>query len=208
MKSKKSVLFFILFLFFGGTVQAKDVYDIPSVRPILNPLYPSSSELSLGFAYFPIGAFNKHIGIGGSYQTFLTENSVWEVISAYYAVEMPSGLKNALIQSYGASESDFAVLQFMAKTGYSWSPFYTKSILFNSKLIHSRTFLNFSGGIAGYKIESPPLVSVGFGQNYYFGESSGLKFGVDYMHFFKNNKYIQDQLTINLGYLFMWGGDE
>lgn len=202
----KFIIFILLFL--GVNAFAKDVYDIPQVRPILNPLYPSDNELSLSLSYFPIGAFNKHIGFGGSYLNFVNENHVWEVLSAYYFIESASGLKQVLLETYGASESEFAVLQYMAKTGYSWSPFYSKSILFNSTLIHSRTFLSFSAGLASFKIESPPLMSVGFGQNFYFGDGKGLKIAVDYIHFFKKNDFIQNQLTISAGLLFAWGSDE
>lgn len=187
---------------------AKDVYDIPEVKPILNPLYPASSELSVTASYFPVGAFNKHLGLGLSYMNYITPNHAWEVISLYGFMEMPSSLKKALIESYGATEDNFAVLQGMAKTGYAWVPFYSKSILFNSSLIHSRTFLSFSAGAASFKIESPPLVSVGFAQDFYFGVGKGFKFAVDFLHFFNKNKYIQDQLTISFGFTFIWGGND
>lgn len=209
MKNKTiATAIYLSTLFFAFSAQAKDVYDIPEIKPILNQLYPSDSEFSVNFSYFPVGAFNKHLGLGGSYLTFMNPNHVWEVISASYFMESASGLKKTLIESWGAQESEFAVLQYVAKTGYSYMPFYSKSILFNSTLVHSRTFLSFGGGVAGFKIESPPLVSIGFAQNFYFGEGKGFKFAVDFLHFFKNNKYIQDQLTISLGILFAWGDGE
>lgn len=204
----KNKLIFLLLFGFGAYSQAKDVYDLPEVKPIINMLYPSTSEISLNLAYFPIGAFNKHIGFGGSYLYFPDPNHAWEVISASYFMESASGLKQTLIETWGAREEDFAVLQYMAKTGYSYVPFYSKSILFNSYLIHSRTLLNFSAGIASFKIEQPPLIAVGFGQNFYYGSGKGVKFEVDYLHFFKNNNYIQDQLTISLGLVFAWGENE
>lgn len=209
MKNNYFQKFILIALFFiSGPVLAKDVFDIPPVSPILNPLYPSDHEVSLNLSYYPIGAFNKHIGFGGSYLNFINENHVWEVLTAYYFVESPSGLKQVLKESYGAGENEFAVLQYMAKTGYAWSPFYSKSILFNSTLVHSRTLLNFSAGMASFKVESPPLLSVGFGQNFYFGEGKGLKLAVDYIHFIKKNDFIQNQLTISAGLLFAWGDDE
>lgn len=202
--------FFVFFIlaFLSLNVFAKDVYDIPEIKPILNPLYPAAHELSLTGAYFPVGAFNKHLGLGGTYMYYFTPNHAWEVLTGYGFTELPSSLKKVLIESYGASEDDFAVLQGLAKTGYSWVPFYTKSILFNSTLIHSRTFFGFSAGAASFKIESPPLVSVGFAQDYYFATGTGLKFAVDFLHFFSRNKYIQDQLTISFGLTFVWGSSD
>ena len=209
MKNKLAAAFILLTLIFcDRTANAKDVYDIPEVKPILNPLYPAVPEASFGLSYFPVGAFNKHIGIGGAYMTYLDATTAWEVVSAQYFMEMQSGLKKALIETYGASEKDFAVLQYLLKTGYNWVPFYSKSILFNSSLIHSRTFLGVSAGLAGFKIETPPLIGLGFGQNYYFDKGKAVKFAVDYVHFFKSNQYIQDQLTISVGIAFAWGKDE
>lgn len=205
---KNKLLALLLCLIFPSVLLAKDVYDLPEVKPIINMLYPSNSELSFNLSYFPIGAFNKHIGLGGSYLYFPNPNHAWEVISASYFMESASGLKKTLIESWGAKEQDFAVLQYMVKTGYSYVPFYSKSILFNSYLIHSRTLLSVSAGIAAYKIEQPPMVGIGFGQNFYYGTGKGIKFEVDYLHFFKKNNYIQDQLTISLGLLFAWGDSE
>lgn len=205
----KTNFFIFAFLFsISFSLHAKDVYDIPEVKPILNPLYPASHEFSVTGAYFPVGAFNKHLGLGGSYLYYVNPNHAWEVLSAYGFTELPSSLKTVLIESYGASESDFAVLQGLVKTGYQWVPFYTKSIFFNSTLIHSRTFFGFSVGAASFKIETPPLFSVGFAQDYYIAQNTGLKFAVDFLHFMSKNKYIQDQLTISFGLTFIWGNDE
>jgi hypothetical protein len=204
----KNKFLLVLILLSFNFANAKDVYDIPELKPILNPLYPADSELSLNVAYFPVGAFNKHLGFGASYMTFFGTNHAWEVLSAYTFTELPAGLKQTLVESYGATESNFAVLQSMVKTGYAWVPFYSKSILFNSSLIHSRTFLGVSAGIASYKIESPTLVSAGFAQDFYYGIGKGFKFAVDYIHFFKENKYIQNQITISFGLTFIWGGND
>ena len=209
MKSNFRGLFITgLILVAALQAQSKDVYDIPELKPILNPLYPADSELTLTAAYFPVGAFNKHIGLGGTYMTYFGPNNAWEVLSAYTFTELPSSLKKTLIDSYGATDENFAVLQNLVKTGYSWIPFYSKSILFNSTLVHSRTFLGVSAGIANYKIESPTLLSAGYAQDFYFGDGKGFKFAVDYIHFFKENKYIQDQMTISLGFTLIWGKNE
>lgn len=207
MKSK-IILSFILFLGVAGISQAKDVYDIPQVTPIINQLYPSANELNLKLAYFPIGAFNKHIGFGASYLRLDNPNHGWEVLSAYYFLEAPASLKNAVIDSFGADPKSFPVLKYMLKTGYTYVPFYSKSILFNSTLVHSRTYLNASAGVADYQIEKPMLASIGFGQNFYFGTDYGVKLEVDYINFFKKSPYIQNQLTISLGMVFAWGGNE
>lgn len=203
-----SVLFIFLLMLFGNVARAKDVYDVPEVAPIMNKLYPSNGELALKLAYFPIGAFNKHIGVGASYLRLDNPNHGWEVLSGYYFVEMPSSLKNTAIELYNKPAADFPVLKYMIKTGYSYVPFYSKSILFNSYLIHSRTFLNVSAGLADYQIEKPVFVSMGYGQNFYFGKNKAINFDVAYVNFFRKSSYIQNQLTISFGMVFAWGDNE
>ncbi|MEQ1723174.1 MAG: hypothetical protein ABL930_08345, partial [Pseudobdellovibrio sp.] len=90
----------------------------------------------------------------------------------------------------------------------TYVPFYSKSILFNSYLVHSRSYLNASVGVADYQIEKPLLVSIGFGQNFYFGTDYGVKIELDYLNFFKKSTYIQNQLTISVGLVFAWGENE
>lgn len=207
MKNKERLSVILLFLIsvLAGPTAWADIYDTPEVTPIAGQLHPSGSELNLKTSYFPIGAFNKYIGFGGSYLNMYGPVHGWEVLTGYYFVESPSGLKGAVISSFGAQESDFAVLKYLFKTGYTYVPFYSKSILFNSSLIHSRTYLNISAGMADYQIEKPALISAGYGQNFYFGRNYGLKLEVDYMHFFKQNSYIQDQLTLSAGLVISWG---
>lgn len=200
-----------LLVFLSGLPQAAqaDVYDVPEVTPIINRLYPSTGEFSLKVAYFPIGAFNKHLGLGASYLRLDNPNHGWEVISGYYFLEMPSGLKKVVMAPpYNVTSDIFPVLKYMVKSGYNYVPFYSKSILFNSYLIHSRTFLNISAGISDYQIEKPLFASVGYGQNFYFGKNKALNFDVAYVNFFKKSSYIQNQLTISLGMVFAWGESE
>lgn len=207
MKNKLKIAL-LVGIIFGINVYAKDVYDAPEITPVINQLYPSKNELSIKVAYFPIGAFNKHLGIGGSYLSLENPNHGWEIISGYYFLEIPSGLKSSVIDSFSADPGSFPVLRYMIKTGYTYVPFYSKSILFNSSLVHSRSYLNVSAGLSDFKIESPPFISFGYGQNFYFGNSYGTKFEVDYVQFFKKNNYIQNQLTISAGIVFSWGADD
>lgn len=207
MRNKAILLTFLLILA-AGAAHAKDVYDVPEVTPIINKLYPSTGELALKLAYFPIGAFNKHIGVGATYLRLDNPNHGWEVLSGYYFIEMPSGLKNAVIEGFGAQAQTFPVLKYMLKTGYNYVPFYSKSILFNSYLIHSRMFLNLSAGVSDYQIEKPMFASFGYGQNFYFGKNKAVNIDVAYVNFFKKNSYIQNQLTISFGIVFAWGDSE
>lgn len=182
-----------------------DVYDTPQLEPILNRLHPSTHELNLKVGYFPVGGFNKHMGFGGSYTQFITPNHGWEVLSGYFVSEQESELKQTLIQYWNAKEEDFAVLSYLVKTGYTYAPFYTKSIFFNRFMVHSKSYVNASAGIADLKIETAPFVSVGLAQNFYFAENWGVKFEFDYFNFFKQSEYIQNHINIGVGIVYSWG---
>ena len=206
---KNKIVFSALFiLLVANSAKAKDVYDTPEVTPIIDQLYSSTSELSFKMAYFPIGAFNKHAGLGVSYLNLSNPVHGWEVLSGYYFLEMPSGLKNSVIESFGAKANSFPVLKYMLKTGYTYVPFYSKSILFNSYLVNSRSYLNASAGIADFQIETPAFLSIGYGQNFYSSKDYGFKIEVDYLYFFKKSNYIQNQLTISFGLVMAWGDSE
>lgn len=197
-----------MFFFFSNFAYAKDIYDTPDIKPINNQLYPEGAELNLKTIYFPIGAFNKYLGVGATYLQMLSPTSGWEVLSGYYFLENKASLQQTVIQYYGATAADFPLLKYLVKTGYSYVPFYSKSILFNSSLIHSRTYLNVSGGISDYTIEKPLFATVGYGMNFYFGSKFGFKLEIDFFHFFKKNSYIQDQLSIALGLNYTWGSND
>jgi len=100
----------------------------------MNKKYGLSDELTLQAGYFPVGAFNKYVGLGGSYTTVFNGNHAWEVINGIYTIEMAAGLKKDLIDFYAGSEDQFAVLKYLATTNYIYSPFYSKSLLFNSSV--------------------------------------------------------------------------
>ena len=63
-------------------------------------------------------------------------------------------------------------------------------------------------GVSDYQIEKPPFISVGYGQNFYFGKNKAFNFDVAYVNFFKKSSYIQNQLTISFGMVFAWGESE
>jgi hypothetical protein len=197
-------IIYVLYLFFSVQSLAVDVYDAEDVPLVSNPIYIFDHEVGARFDYFPVGAFNKHMGFSAEYTHYITDqNFAWSVLAGK-SLEIESSLKTSLIESYGAQKSDFLVLNYYAKVGLSYVPFYTKNILFNSLQIHSKTFLNFDLGFADYTYKSTPFVAIGFAQSYYQTPSIGYKFNFDYMFHTTKEKYLLNQFVVGISMIYSW----
>lgn len=203
----KSILTLIFCLFSFSGAQAADVYEPIELKAVSNPQYMYDREVSVGFDYYPVGAFNKHVSLFGSYMEYFNDYYSAFFVKFGKAFELESTLKTALIESYGAQQDTFLVMNYYAKAGASYIPFYTKNIIFNNYLIHSRTFFNLNAGIVDYTYKQIPTISFGFAQNYYLKNQHGLKFDFEYMMHLTEDRYLLNQFVVSLGYVFSWSSD-
>lgn len=106
---------------------AVDVYNAEEIPLVSSPVYIFDHELGVRFDYFPVGAFNKHIGLSGEYTHFIKdENFSWTILAGK-SIEIESSLKANLVEGYGAKTTDFLVLNYYAKGGISYVPFIPKT---------------------------------------------------------------------------------
>ena len=183
---------------------AVDVYNAEEVPLVSTPIYVFDHEIGLRFDYFPIGAFNKHVGLSGEYTHFIeNQNFSWTLLAGK-SIEIESSLKANLVENYGGSLTDFLVLNYYAKGGVSYVPFYTKNIFFNSLQIHSKTFVNLDVGFADYTYKSTPFVSIGFAQSYYQTAQFGYKFNFEYFFHTTKEKYLLNQFVIGISMIYSW----
>ncbi len=194
----------VLSLLFSLDSWAVDVYNAEEIPLVSSPVYIFDHELGIRFDYFPVGAFNKHIGLSGEYTHFIKdENFSWTLLAGK-SIEIESSLKTNLVEGYGAKTTDFLVLNYYAKGGISYVPFYTKNIFFNSLQIHSKTFLNLDIGFADYTYKSTPFVSIGFAQSYYQTPSFGYKFNFEYFFHTTKEKYLLNQFVVGVSMIYSW----
>src|SRR4051794_38040737 len=123
-----------LVILFSSVVFA-DVYDRPQFETVMSKKYRMRSELTLDAGYLPIGSYSKYTTAGAAYTYQVNVVHGWEVLNYWGAQEIRQNLKKELLNSYGAVEEDFAVLKSIVTSNYVYSPFYTKSILFNSSVV-------------------------------------------------------------------------
>ncbi len=209
---KNMLSFFIILLI--RMIATADIYDVPPTELVMNKKFHISNELNLQLGYVPTGSFSKYGLIGISYAKFFTPNHGWEVLNLLYSHELQTSLKKTLLapppDGYGdlVSSSDLAQQKALITTGYLLSPFYTKSLLFNSKLIYSQTTFPFSAGVGLFNIETVPVVSFGMEQTFFMTKNSAVKFDFRYINYFSKNETLKNNLNIVIGYAMNFGSQQ
>lgn len=202
-----------LLLFLPLVVKA-DIYDVPSTELVMNKKFNTSNELILQLGYVPTGSLSKYGLFGLSYANYFSANHGWEVVNALYSLELPTGLKRTLLapppQGYGdlVFPKDLAQQTALVTTGYLLSPFYTKSLLFNSSLIYSQTTFPFSAGVGLFNIGAVPVISFGLVQTFFMNKTGSLKFDFRYVNYFSRNETLKNNFNLVVGYAFNFGGSK
>lgn len=199
------ILLFALSLGLFLPVARADVYDLPATEIVMNKKYRLMDEMTGEIGYLPVGAFNKYAVAGLSYTHLFSDSQGWEVLNAMYAMELQASLKKDLIAGFGAKASDFAVLRVLATTNYVFSPFYTKSLLFNSRIVHSQLSFVIGGGMADFTILTAPAVDVGLIQRFFLGRKTSLKLDFRYYAFFSEQKTVRNHITLVAGWAYNFG---
>lgn len=199
--------FFLIFAIFisAACLARADVYDLPVAETVMNKKYKLKDETTLGVGYLPVGAFNKYALVGASYTHLFNDTHGWEVLNANYAIELQASLKKDLIDLYGADESKFAILKYLATTNYVFSPYYSKSVLFNSSIVHSQLSFLIGAGVANYSILTAPAIDVGVIQRFFIGQDTSLKFDFRYYTFISDNKTVRNHISLMAGIAFNFG---
>ena len=160
----KKILFVLLILpLVWPLVSRGDIFDIPKVHTVLNKKYDIKNDITAEFGYLPKDAFAKYLAFGGSYTRTFSDFTSWEVVNAFYTLELPAGLKRQLID-YGAgqwSDANFASQRFLVTSNIVFSPVYTKNLLFNSSTVYSQFSFAMGAGVAGFSLATVPAIDAG-----------------------------------------------
>lgn len=215
------ILFFILSLTVGlaqtTIAQGRDFFELPKPEPVMNKMFVSKNDLTLSTGYFPMNSFGKYVLFGGSYTRYFGDVHGWEVLSGQLALEQRTSLKRDLLEpsngytnvSTGVArpitENDFATLQYMITTSYVYSPFYMKSLFFNSSQVHMRMSILFGVGMAQFQTLSCPMTNTGIVQKFMFTNDHAVSFEARYMTFITSDETVRDNIALNFGYSWTWG---
>jgi outer membrane beta-barrel protein len=203
---KKGICFMLLF--FSLFAEA-DVFDTPKLETVMNRKYKVTNEFDFNVGYFPVGAYNKYVSVGGVFSYLLSEGHAWEVVNFNYMIELQSSLKKVLQTTPPFNQpplsefsNNLAVMKYLVTTNYVYSPFYTKALSFNSSIVHTQTSFAVGGGVGNYNIGTFPVVDLGLVQRFFFGEASSFKFDVRFYKFFTSQETVYNHLSLIFGYTF------
>jgi outer membrane beta-barrel protein len=197
----KIIAFLALMLCMSGTSQA-DIYDVPKVTTVQNRIHDYSSELTVQGGYLPMDPFTKYISYGGSYTYFFSDFTAWEVVNANMNSPLVSGLRTDLQESFRAEPARFEVLQYHITSNLSFTPLYTKNLLFNSKIVYSEISFVAGAGVASFTSGTKGCIDVGIIMRYFLSRSLALKLD------FRNYIYLsstRNNLGLVLGMAYIFG---
>jgi outer membrane beta-barrel protein len=188
-----------------------DLYDLPAAEAVMNRKFQYSNQMSFYGGYLPLTSFSKYLTFGGSYLKKIDQYSGWELINAMGASEMPTELKQELIRSYGVTDSDLYVLNAVVTTNYIYSPFYMKTIFFNSELVRSQLSLIGGGGFAQFARGSLPAVTVptidvGLSIKFFKASMNSIDLDIRHYIFFVSNPAVRSNVMVSLSYSIPLGG--
>lgn len=199
---------FLLTLSFKAN--AVDIFTTPKAEAVMSRKYTPANEINFTTSYFPVGAYNKYVALGGSYSLLLNSSHSWELINAFYMVELESNLKKTLQTTppfnqppFNEISDNLAAMNFLVTTNYVYSPFYTKALAFNRSIVHTQTSFAIGGGVGGYNIGTFPVADFGLIQRFFYGDRGSFKFDVRFYKFFADEETVYDHLSLGLSYTFM-----
>ncbi len=201
------------------TVAKADLYDVPKVTTVQNRLYFLNNEITLQGSYLPLDPFVKYYGVGLSYTKHFSSFTSWEIFNANYVLAQPAGLKKSL-NALGKTESTadniipfddvFFTMKYFASTNLKFTPFYTKNLFFNSKIVYSMFSFVGGAGIASFERDDKketrmrPFINVGVILHYMISDATLIKFDFRDQVFTASDT--KNNLTLTLGLAFNIGG--
>jgi outer membrane beta-barrel protein len=195
----------LLILIFAALPSWADLYDLPTPSLVMNKKYEARNQFGIALGYLPMNSFSKYMTVGLNYTWKPTDVYGWEVINVQGASEIASGLKKELIDSYGQEAQDFAVLQGLATTNFVYSPFYMKSLLFNSEMVHSQLSFMVGAGMAKFSTKSVPVLDAGLALKFFLQSKNAFDVDIRYYSFSSDDRTIRSNIMLTANYAISFG---
>ena len=175
-----------------------EAYDLPKLVALQDRENYLKSEVSLSAGYLPSDSFNKGVIVGATYSYYFSDYMAWEVANFNYSFNIETSLKSDLVTNFPIEiknvgfEGALDFIKFYATSNLVYTPFYNKSLLFNSTVVRGETSFVFGGGAVkfqttGYK----PIVDMGLYLRYFTTAATSLKFD------FRTNLYYDSDLGVS-----------
>lgn len=143
--------------------QAEELENPGSVAAVQERLYRLNHELSLGVTALPLDAFYKGYCAQVGYTFHFTDTFAWQVARGAYSYNVSTGLRDQLERDFGVRPTAFEQVQYMVGSDLIWSPFYGKTAVVNSSVLHFEGYLIGGGTVFKFTHAFRPAVNFGLG---------------------------------------------
>jgi outer membrane beta-barrel protein len=161
----KRVLAVVLLLCsFVARAQNVDLENPGSVSAIQNRAYTMDFELDLGVGTLPLDAFYK-----GYYPTLaavvhFSDAVAWQVARGGYSFNVSTGLRDQLERGFGVLPTAFDEVNWFIGSDLMLKPFYGKSAVLNTWVLHYEAFLLVGVSVFKFSIGGfSPAINLGGG---------------------------------------------
>jgi outer membrane beta-barrel protein len=193
--------------------QAEALENPGTTSAVQDRLYRMNHELSLGIGVLPADAYYKGYYAGVSYTYHFSDSFAWQVGRGAYSYNVETGLRRQLERDFGVAPTATAFedeVEWMVGSDLMFSPFYGKTAILNSKVIHFEAFL--LGGATIFKLNREggfrPGANLGLGIRVFKSDTVSFRLDVANNVVFAGASRIINIPTIQLGTALNFGATE
>ncbi|MBN1204266.1 MAG: outer membrane beta-barrel domain-containing protein [Myxococcaceae bacterium] len=210
----RNALLLLLSLVPGLAFAQTEALENPgTTSAVQDRLYQMNHELLLGIGVLPADAFYKGYFAGLSYTYHFSDNFAWQVGRGAYSYNVKTSLRSQLERDFGVAPTATAFedeVQWMVGSDLLWSPFYGKTAILNSKVIHFEAFL--IGGATVFKLNRDagfrPGANVGLGLRVFRSDTLSFRLDVTNNFVFAGASRIINVPTLQLATALNFGATE
>ena len=193
--------------------QAEALENPGTTSAIQDRQYRMNHELTLGVGALPADAFYKGYFGSVSYTYHFTDTFAWQVGRGAYSYNVQTSLRSQLERDFGVAPTSTAFedeVQWMVGSDIMWSPFYGKTAILNSLVIHFEAFV--LGGATVFKLNRDggfrPGANVGLGVRVFKSDHISFRLDVTNNVVWAGASRIINIPTIQLATAFNFGATE
>ncbi len=159
------ISFAVLLLASSLASAQETVSDQPNaIEAIQARTYTLSNEIQISAGVLPADPFTKGLVVGGGYTFHFTDHFAWNVAHGGYVFNVTTSLRDQLVRDFGAPASSFEQADFFAGTDLVFKPFYGKSSLLNTYVVHFDTQILVGANLWKYEVGGfAPSINFGAG---------------------------------------------
>ncbi|MFN0063849.1 MAG: outer membrane beta-barrel domain-containing protein [Myxococcaceae bacterium] len=206
---KNALLVVLCCLPASAFAQAEELENPGTVSAVQDRKFRMGQELTLGIGVLPVDAFYKGLTANVSYTSHFSDTFAWQIARGFYSYNLSTGLRQQLIQSFGASPVDFDEVQFGAGSSVMWTPLYGKMAWLNGSVAHFQIF-----GLAGASVLRlsragfRPAINFGIGMRVFLNKNVSFRLDVTDDLVIAPDRILLNVMSIQLAVAINFGATE